>query len=343
MKSVIVHMDGRRINLASTIDPELYAELEDTQGRGSRKDPLLSCGGCGDGVYIRHGSVRRDELFGAHYDRSDCPETLVIRKSVMSDEHKRMQEYTVRAASDGGFGADTEVRTTRGTRVDVVVDRRIGFEVQLSGLTAGAAVRRTARSMNAGLETVAWVAENTAASWTGKVPGYQWLDNGQVLRGMPSPRSVRSRGVLTFRAERSWRGGWEPRPEPLTVLVDDAVVRMAEGSIRPVILGGNVHLVRANGVALYEELACTRLAPFTAGRTTFRRALAPSPEQPCARPPAEAVPFTDLPCARPPTEAMSFSDFLAQSVICSKCGQYRSMDPSGLCYLCRPNRLSEVL
>lgn len=286
MKSVIVHADGRRINLASGIDPELYAELEGTQGCGSRNNPLLFCGGCGGGVYIRHGTVRRDELFGTHYDRGGCPETLIVRKNVMSDEHKRMQEYTVRAANEGGFGADTEVRTTRGTRVDVVVDGRIGFEVQLSGLTAGAAVRRTARSMNAGLEAVTWIAENTTAPWTGKVPGYQWLDNGQVLQGMPPPRSVRSRGLLTFRAERSWRGTWEARPEPLTVLVDEAVVRMAEGAIKPVIFSGNVHLVRADGIALYEETAGVRLTPYTAGRTASRT-LTPTAEAVCARPAVE--------------------------------------------------------
>ena len=287
MKSVIIHADGRRVNLAAAISPELYAELECTQGRGSRKNPLLFCGGCGGGVYVKHGSTRRDELFGAHFDAGNCNEDLTIRKSGMSDEHKRMQEYTVAAANDGGFDADTEVRTSRGTRVDVVVDGRIGFEVQLSKLTAGAAVRRTARSMAAGLEQVSWCAETTSVAWLGKVPGYQWLDNGQLVSGVPRPKSVRSRGVSTFRAERSWRGKWVPVLEPLTALVDDAVVRMAAGSIRPVMYGDSVRLVRTDGIALYEEMTGKSLAPFQ-GRAPSR-VLPPAQEAKCLRPVSASV------------------------------------------------------
>jgi len=32
MKSLLIMRDGRRVNLASAISPELYAELEGTQG-----------------------------------------------------------------------------------------------------------------------------------------------------------------------------------------------------------------------------------------------------------------------------------------------------------------------
>lgn len=206
----------------------------------------------------------------------------------MSDEHKRMAEYHAAAARVQGLDADFEVVTTGRTRVDVVIDGRIGIEVQWSDLTAGAAVRRTARSMKAGLESVAWCAGFYAReAWAGKVPGYQWLDNGQALREMPPPRSVRSRGLITFRSGRSWRGGWEPVPEPLTVLVDEAVVRMAEGSIKPVMVGRNVQLVRADGIRLYEEMTGLQLTPYTAGLTA-PRALSPSPEAPCERPAVHA-------------------------------------------------------
>src|SRR5262249_51540555 len=157
-------------------------------------------------IYIRHGSVRKSELFGAHHDAEGCAETLTIRKSSpMSDEHKRMQEYHVTALTDSGHDAATEVRTSRGTQVDVVADERIGFEVQRSHLTARAAVARTGRSMSAGLECVAWCAETPSAAWRGKVPGYQWLDNAQFQAGLPRPRSVRCTGVVSFRAERAGR------------------------------------------------------------------------------------------------------------------------------------------
>lgn len=281
MKSVIVFRDGRRVNLATGVDTEMYAELEGTQGRGSRKEPLLFCGGCAGGVYVKHGSARRDELFGAHFDAGGCAEDLAIRKSAMSDEHKRMAEYHVAAAQAEGLDADMEVPTSGRTRVDVVVDGRIGVEVQLSKLTAGAAVRRTARSMAAGLELVAWCAEGASAAWRGKVPGYQWLDSWQLRAGLPRPRSVRSTGLYTVRAERSY-GGRRPVLEPLTVLVDEAVVRMAAGTIRPVTWGGSVLLMRADGIALFEELTGRSLALYQ-GHAPARE-LSPAAEALCARP-----------------------------------------------------------
>lgn len=287
MKSVIAFRDGRRANLAAAVSTELYTELEGTQGHSKRKDPLLFCGGCGGGLYVRHGTARRDELFGAHFDAGTCAEDLTIHRSAMSDEHKRMAEYHVLAARAQGLDADMEVTTAARTRVDVVVDGRIGIEVQLSALTAGAAVRRTARSIAGGLEAVAWCAESTSARWTGKVPGYQWLDNGQVLQGMPPPRSVRSRGLLTFRAVRSRRGTWVPVPEPLTVVVDEAVVRMAEGSVRPVMVGKFVQLVTADGISLYEDMTGRKLAPFTG--TAPVRALSPAGEAKCLRPTVRAA------------------------------------------------------
>jgi hypothetical protein len=210
MKSVIIRADGRRIDLAGAISAELYEELEGTHS--PRADPVLYCGGCNGGIYIRHGSIRKVELFGAHHDAGGCREALAIRKaSPMSDEHKRMQEYHVTALTAGGHDAATEVPTSKRTRVDVVADGRIGFEVQLSHLTAGAAVNRTGRSLAAGLECVAWCAETPSAAWRGKVPGYQWLDNAQFQAGLPRPRSVRCSGVASFRAERVGRPArWEP-------------------------------------------------------------------------------------------------------------------------------------
>lgn len=283
MKSLLILTDGRRINLASPIAPGTYAELEATQGRGTRKHPLMKCGGCGGGVYIRHGSTRREELFGAHFDTGNCPARFAIRAHAMSPEHKRMQEYTARAAVDGGYDADTEVRTTGRTVVDVVIDGRIGVEVQLSSLSAGAAVKRTARSVTAGLETVAWVSEIPAAPWTGKVPGYRWLAPWELRAGLPQPQSVWADGLYTFRAERSWKTPrWVPELEPLKVLVDEAVVRMAAGTIKPVMHSGFARLVRDDGLALWEEMTGKKLPPF-AGRPPVR-ALARADEVACDRP-----------------------------------------------------------
>lgn len=289
MKSVIVMRDGRRVDLWETVDAGTYAELEGTQGKSTRKDPLLFCGGCGGGLHVRHGTVNRNELFGAHFDAGYCTADLTIRKSAMTPQHRRMQEYTARAAGDAGFGVELEVPTSARTRVDVVVDGRVGIEVQWSGLTAGAAVRRTARSMSAGLETVAWCAGFTGAPWAGKVPGYQWMDVDRVLEGMPNRGSVRSRGLLTFRAERM-PGGWAPVPDPLVIAVDEAVTRMAAGTVRPVMYRSFVQLVRDDGLALYEEITGRRLEPFTGPPP---RALRQSQEISCLRPPARSNPMAD--------------------------------------------------
>src|ERR1039457_2713523 len=105
MKSVIIHADGRHTNLAGAISPELYAELENT--RSPRGNPVLWCGGCKGALYIRHGPLRRDVLFGAHHQAGSCLETLAIRKGApMSDEHKRQAEYHVLAAERAGHSAD---------------------------------------------------------------------------------------------------------------------------------------------------------------------------------------------------------------------------------------------
>lgn len=292
MQSVIRHRDGRTVDLAGGVDAPTYAELEATQGHGSRRDPLLFCGRCNGGIYIRHGRVRRDELFGTHYYDGKCPETFIIRKTApMSDEHKRMQEYTVLAANDGGFNADTEVRTTARTIVDVVIDQRIGIEIQRSNLTARAAVDRTARSMSAGLQSVAWVGF-THAQWTGKVPGYQWLDVDRVLREMPRQHSVRCRGVATVRPERDGYGKWWPVLEPKSILVDDAVVRMADGTIQPVVYGKYVRLITKPGIALYEDLMHQNLLPYDPGKP-LARTLAPADGRECTRPPTN--PMADVP------------------------------------------------
>ena len=90
-------------------------------------------------------------LFGAHHHAGDCAADLTIRKSRMS-EHKRQAEYHASAAQQCGYTASLEVPTTGHTRVDVVVDGRIGFEIQRSALEEASAIDRTARSISAGLD-----------------------------------------------------------------------------------------------------------------------------------------------------------------------------------------------
>ena len=283
MQDVITHADGRTIDLAGDISAELYEELEGTYS--PRANPVLFCGNCRGGIYIRHGWVMKTVLYGAHHETGGCLAKLAIRKVSMSDEHKRMQDYHVVALRAEGHDAAIEVRTTTRTVVDVVADGRIGFEVQRSHLKAGAAVDRTGRSMAAGLECVAWCAETPLTAWRGKVPSYQWLDNGQFQFGLPRPQSVRCTGVASFRAEREGRPArWVPVLDPQTKLADEVITSLADGSVKAVIYARNVHLIKVDGLALYEELTGTRLAPFT-GRPPSRT-LTPTRPAECLRPPA---------------------------------------------------------
>jgi hypothetical protein len=130
--------------------------------------------------------------------------------------------------------------------------------------------------MSAGLECVAWCAENPSVAWRGKVPGYQWLDNAQFQVGTPRPWSVRCSGVASFRAEREGRPArWTPVLDPQTALADEVITWLADGSVKPVIYAKNVQLVKTASLALYEELTGTRLSPFAP--RARRRTLTPAP------------------------------------------------------------------
>lgn len=293
VKSEIVHADGRRIDLAGSVDPATYVELEST--RSPRLNPVLRCGGCNGGIYLQHGRVRKDELFGYHHNAGTCAATFVVRKSTMSDEHKRQAEYHAKAAERGGHVADFEVPTAGNTRVDVVVDGHVGFEIQRSKLTRGAAVDRTARSVNAGLGTVAWFTDKSSSpAWIGHVPGYRTLVPVSAWQALPLPGTVIAAGLQIVEAVRCgtrgpclhrqwscnrsipWLEAWRG------VNVDDVVTGLAEDAIKPVRIGKFVRLLAAGSVTLYEELTGRRLV-YDAGQPKGRP-LAPSARQECARP-----------------------------------------------------------
>lgn len=230
MKSVIVHADGRRIDLAATIDPNTYAELENLTS--SRKDPVLRCGGCHGSIYIRHGSTRKDELFGTHFTAGTCAETLIIRKATLSDEHKRQAEYHALAAQRAGHAADLEVTTTGHTRVDVVVDDRIGFEVQRSALSKAAAVDRTARSVAAGLVTVAWFTDRTTSPQSRPTSPPCWSRSRTRCRA-PTPISRTPPGPRRAKATAAVRSG-PSAPRPLTGSTGRTPPRSSASAATPV-------------------------------------------------------------------------------------------------------------
>ncbi|MFF4305358.1 hypothetical protein [Streptomyces sp. NPDC001601] len=109
----------------------------------ARGDPvaerdLLYGGACQDAgveapMYLRLRATGRRE---AVHERREDEERHVVP---VSDEHKAYQERILRAATEGGFRGDSEVRTRVGrswiqtdTLVEGAAGLRIGWEVQLS-------------------------------------------------------------------------------------------------------------------------------------------------------------------------------------------------------------------
>ncbi|WP_238697613.1 hypothetical protein [Streptomyces sp. E2N166] len=223
----------------------------------------LQCGGvCRDmGVeapmHLRMRGGRREAV----HERREDEE----RHSVpMSDEHKAYQERILRAAHEGGFGGDSEVRTRVGRtwiQTDTLVEgadgRRIGWEVQLStiderGLRGVRA--RVGKAAKNGI-TPAWHTDRAAYAqrndthWTrsDRLPAHLIARNGDL------------RIVSGFRALDFWHcdtsalypcphgirrcGKAHATPTPRDVFFDDMVRQTAAGTIVPIQFraGSTVH------------------------------------------------------------------------------------------------------
>ncbi|MFI5672188.1 hypothetical protein [Streptomyces sp. NPDC051704] len=216
----------------------------------------LQCGGvCKDAgvvawMYLRQQANGRRE---AVHERKEDEER---HKAPMSDEHKAYQERILRAAEEGGFHGDCEVRTPVGRssfiQTDTLIEgeggRRIGWEVQLSsaGFDGPASVKsRAAKAAKRGI-TPAWhtdradYARRSDTQWTRSnnlpahviakigdlrvISGYRALDFWVCdLRAVyPCPDGVRRCGKPHV------------TPKPRDVLFDDLVRRTAAGTIVPV-------------------------------------------------------------------------------------------------------------
>ncbi|MFJ9721103.1 hypothetical protein ACIRPQ_35165 [Streptomyces sp. NPDC101213] len=223
----------------------------------------LQCGGvCRDmGVeapmHLRMRGGRREAV---HERREDEKR----HTAPMSDEHKAYQERILRAAEEGGFNGDSEVRTRVGRswiQTDTLVEgadgRRIGWEVQLSTIDQSGlrGVRaRAAKAAKNGI-TPAWHTDRAAYAqrndthWTRSdhlpayviartgdlriVSGFRTLDfwHCDIHALYPCPNGVRRCGKA------------HATPKPRDVLFDDMVRQTAAGTIVPIQLrtGTTVH------------------------------------------------------------------------------------------------------
>lgn len=214
----------------------------------------LQCGGvCRDmGVeapmHLRMRGGRREAV----HERREDEER---HTAPMSDEHKAYQERILRAAEEGGFSGDSEVRTRVGRswiQTDTLVEgadgRRIGWEVQLSTIDQSGlrGVRaRAAKAAKNGI-TPAWHTDRAAYAqrndthWTRSdhlpafviartgdlriVSGFRVLDfwHCNIHALYPCPHGVRRCGKA------------HATPKPRDVLFDDMVRQTAAGTIVPI-------------------------------------------------------------------------------------------------------------
>lgn len=173
----------------------------------------------------------------------------------MSDEHKAYQERILRAAAEGGFDGDSEVRTRVGrswiqtdTLVEGIDGRRIGWEVQLSA--AGTEGPRSVRARAAKAEkngiTPAWhtdradYAQRRDAHWTrsNNLPAYVIAKTGdlRVISGYRALEFWKCDSRALYPCPHGVRrcGKAHVTPKPRDVLFDDLVRQTAAGTIVPV-------------------------------------------------------------------------------------------------------------
>lgn len=158
--------------------------------------------------------------------------------STMTPEHRRRQEYIALRGADAGYDVELEKSYARGTRSDVVVQgaHTLAAEVQQSGITVAAVLRRTGKATAAGA-TVTWFADEQP-SWAFRVPTAVTNDRLGMDPGMwtvaTGPRLLDSEkcGPSSRRpcpAGRNWCGRWHRFWEPMPGITVDHIVEMVPG------------------------------------------------------------------------------------------------------------------
>lgn len=277
--STVAHYvpEGRDIDLSNVSDED-YRLVESLIGHCSEKDPILLCPRPGGGsMYVQR---RYGNLWAIHHQEHGHGSTRVSR---MSDEHRRANDYFVRAGEDAGYGTAVEVRTDRRTRLDSVIfgPRMTGIEVQHSALSKRAAINRTAKSLNArslavgggeksvsGVLPVWFDTDDKEPRWFHHVPSVGC--NKIPWDALPERRSLTATGLRQVRAvrcvpgafercpktKRNACGEWHPKVEPARGLtVDDVAAMVPDGQLVPLHYYGRwVYLVDPRSLATYEDI-----------------------------------------------------------------------------------------
>lgn len=323
--SFIVRYGDRVIDLHQATDADLALIAELHKGKPWRQDrDVLQCLETGGdrAMHIRWVEARGRYYFahfsgGAHGSHEVVPE---------SDAHKRMKDYTARAATDAGYTATQEFRIPRG-RLDVAVTGGlvdVGIESQLSEKTSRYFKARTTVYRNAGYLTAWFSDQRSVPPYLAEVPAF----GSNPLRWdeyLPPPRTAAALGLTAVEAvkcdaaigafdrcpdgKRRACGKYHPKRSPwLGLYVDDVAARLPAGEIVPLASrDGRTYLVSPGDLALYGELT-NGLGEWAPGRA--RKPGKPAQEPgPCANPrhdepePAVTLPEPRTAPLEPPTAA----------------------------------------
>ncbi|MEU1668576.1 hypothetical protein ABZ547_34345 [Streptomyces sparsogenes] len=257
-----IHLDLTRDDLGHPEFPELWETIYRMDRMyAARGVPVcerdLQCGGVCQEAGVEawmHLRLRANGRREAVHEKAEDEERHVLP---MSDEHKAYQERILRAAEEGGFPGDSEVRTRVGRswiQTDTLIEgadgRRIGWEVQLS--SAGVEGPRSVRARAAKAEK-----NGITAAWHTDRADYAQRHDTQWTRSNNLPAHVIAkigdlRVISGFRALDFWRcdsralypcpqgngvrrcGKHHATPKPRDVLFDDLVRQTAAGAIVPV-------------------------------------------------------------------------------------------------------------
>lgn len=323
------HHRGIEVDLAGELPLWLYNEIAAFHGYKDRDNPVLTCIGNKQPMYVwRHESGR---YFVRHFPGGNPDSHHHGELRTISDEHRRQAEYARRAADRHGFTAQLEVSTGNHTRLDVGVfgEVNVGFEIQRSELTAPQAVRRATNSFAAGWPT-AWVTDRQRdPQWADKVPTARLITRGGWDEQVPAPGTAWvSIGHYILERDTSAKSGWRYRREPRRALLDELAYLMPAGEIVPVAVGkiGKVDLAE-------------RAAIDTIDSATYPGASRWDPLRRAPKPHKEAPQRYSLDCRH--SHPVGVHD-LNSAPSCPSCGTGKLYYPQaihrGYCGICSYNR-----
>lgn len=252
MSTVCYYVPERReLDLSTLSLADLSRYILPHYGRTTLESTPFRCSGNGASLYIQK---RSGNFYLIHYGNTSCGISAHRVSAPMTDEHRRQQEYILRAAVRNGLSADLEVDSGNGTRLDVSITGSIkqGCEVQHSALSTPAAKSRTTKSVRGGYQVVTWFSDaESTPKWARFVPTLESVVRGS-WHDMPAPGEASVKiGVYEPDSEMPWTA----RKRTL----DETIALIDSGEVLPVRIPG-VKRKRRASIEMVFRSSADRLA-----------------------------------------------------------------------------------